>query len=83
MFFVYYVARVYFWSTVIFFQFHFYFCKQEIRYSSGDATQTREWNVNLNKNNTSENVALNKMFHPDERPPSFIFNVWLKIKKRL
>ena len=49
-----------------------YFCKLEMRYCSEHAPRTGEWNVNLNKN-TSENAALNKMFHPDERAPSFIF----------
>ena len=52
--------------------FHLYFCKQEMRYCSEDAPRTGERNVNLNKK-TSENAALNKMFHSDERAPSFIF----------
>ena len=43
-----------------------------MRYCSEDAPRTGEQNVNLNKN-TSENAALNKMFHPDECAPSFIF----------
>ena len=43
-----------------------------MRYCSDDALRTGERNVNLNKN-TSENAALNKMFHSDERAPSFIF----------
>ena len=43
-----------------------------MRYCSEDAPRTGERNVNLNKN-TSENTALNKMFNPDERSPSFIF----------
>ena len=47
------------------------FCKQEMRYCSDDATRTEERNVNLNKN-TSENAALNKIFHSDERAPSVI-----------
>ena len=44
-----------------------------MRYCSEDAPRTGERNVNLNKT-TSENAALIKMFHPDERAPSFIFN---------
>ena len=43
-----------------------------MRYFSEDAPRTGERNVNLNKN-TSENAALNKMFHLDGRTPSFIF----------
>ena len=52
-----------------------------MRYCSEDAPRTGERKVNLNKN-TSENAALNKMFHPDERAPSFIFkhNVILFLK---
>ena len=55
------------------YKFHLYFCKQEMRYCSEDAPRTGERNVNCNKKTTSENVVLNKMFHPDERAPSFIF----------
>ena len=44
-----------------------------MRYCSEDASRTGERNVNCNKKTTSENVVLNKMFHPDERAPSFIF----------
>ena len=44
-----------------------------MRYCSEDAPRTGERNVNCNKKTTSENVVLNKMFHPDERAPSFIF----------
>ena len=43
------------------YEFHFNFCKQEMRYCSDDAPWTGERNVNLNKN-TSENVASNKAF---------------------
>ena len=43
-----------------------------MRYCSDDAPRTGERNVNLNKN-TSENVVYDKMFHSDERAPSFIF----------
>ena len=43
-----------------------------MRYCSEDVPRTGERNVNLNKN-TSENAALNKIFHPDERASSFIF----------
>ena len=43
-----------------------------MRYCSDDAPRTGERNVNLNKN-ISENVTLNKMFHSNERAPSFIF----------
>ena len=42
-------------------------------YYFNDATRTGERNAYLNKNNTSENVASNEMFYPDERTPSFIF----------
>ena len=45
-----------------------------MRYCSEDAPRTGERNVNLNKN-TSENTALNKMFNPDERAPTFIFKL--------
>ena len=45
-----------------------------MRYYSEDAPRTGEQNVNLNKN-TLENAALNKMFHPDERAPSFVFKL--------
>ena len=55
-----------------FYKFHVHFCKQEMRYCFDDAPRTGKRNVNLNKN-TSENVASNKMFHPDERTPRFIF----------
>ena len=44
-----------------------------MRYSSDDALRTGERNVNLNKKNTLENVASNKMLRPDQRPLSFIF----------
>ena len=44
-----------------------------MRYLYDDAPRTVEQSVNLNKN-TLENVALNRMFHPDDRTPSFIFN---------
>ena len=37
-----------------------YFCKQEMRYCSEDASQAGERNVNLNKN-ASENAALNEI----------------------
>ena len=50
-----------------------------MRYCSEDAPRTAERNVNLNQN-TSENAALNKMFHPDERAPSFIFKQGLLAK---
>ena len=43
-----------------------------MRCCSEDAPRTGKRNVNLNKN-ASENAALNKMFYPDERAPSFIF----------
>ena len=43
-----------------------------MRYCSEDAPRTGERNVNLNKN-TSENAVSNKMFHPNERAPSFLF----------
>ena len=43
-----------------------------MRYCSEDAPRTEERSVNLNKN-TSENAALNEMFHPDLRALSFIF----------
>ena len=55
------------------YRFHLYFCKQEMRYCSEDAPRTGERNVNCNKKTTSQNVVLNKMFHPDEPAPSFIF----------
>ena len=45
-------------------------------YCFNDAPRAGERNVNLNKNNknnTSEKVASNEMFYPDERAPSFIF----------
>ena len=43
-------------------------------YCFEDAPQTGERNVNLNKN-TSENAAVNKMFHRDEQAHSFIFKL--------
>ena len=52
--------------------FHVYFCKQEMRCCSEDAPRTGEQNVSLSKN-TPKNVALNKIFHPDEEALSFIF----------
>ena len=55
------------------YKFHLYFCKQEMRYCSEDAPRTGKRNVNCNKKTTSENVVLNKMFHPDERAPSYHF----------
>ena len=73
MFFGCYVTRVYSWLHVFFLLVQFYFGKQEMFYCSDDAPRTWERNVNLNKN-TSENVALNKMFHPDERVLNFVFN---------
>ena len=47
-----------------------------------DAPRTGERNVNLNKN-TSENAGLNKMFHPDERAPSFIFKQIKKLSEKI
>ena len=41
-------------------------------YCSEDDPRTAEQNLNLNKT-TAKNAALNKMFHPDEQAPSFIF----------
>ena len=38
------------------------FSKQEMRYCFDDAPRTGERNVNLNKINTSENVASNKIY---------------------
>ena len=38
-----------------------------MRYCFDDAPRIGERNVNLNKNDTSGKVALNEMFHPNER----------------
>ena len=40
-----------------------------MRYHSDDAPRTAQQNVNQNRNNTSKNVASNKMFHFDESGP--------------
>ena len=65
--------RVYSWSPVFFFtSFISIFASKKCVTCSEDAPRTGGRNFNLNKS-TLENAALNKMFHLDERAPSFIF----------
>ena len=72
------VTRVY--SLFPVFSCYFHLCKQEMRMCSDDAPRTRERNVNFKT--TSENLASNKIFHPDERAPSFILKQFKIISGR-
>ena len=58
--------------TVLFLLVSFSFLQTGSALPFCNAPRTAERNVNLNKN-TSENVASNAMFHPDERAPSSFF----------
>ena len=58
--------------TVLFLLVSFSFLQTGSALPFYNAPRTAERNVNLNKN-TSENVASNTMFHPDERAPTSFF----------